>query len=265
MQVQLLSVSQVHPTGNLIPTLIPRDNRLSLLKDRDPTMGKYRFKPFVLPTCPYCGTGKPQTVMANPATDIIDHLSGLKRTWQLFTLTCCGSLLSARGEPWSGGSGPGIENIYPDVRSAASEIPEPARTYLQQAFSTLHAPDAAAVMAGAAVDAMLKYFEFKKGSVYDRVNEAVDKHILTAGMGEWAHSVRLGSNRPRHADEERPHVTVEEAQRSVEFAEALGDFLFVLSDKIEKGKQAASSATPAIHEITGLISKAPPPITPLRT
>jgi hypothetical protein len=51
-------------------------------------------------------------------------------------------------------------------------------------------------------------------------------------MGEWAHEVRLGSNRPRHADENSPHVSDEEAKQSVEFAEALANFLFVLTARI---------------------------------
>jgi hypothetical protein len=121
------------------------------------------------------------------------------------------------------------------VKTAAAEIPKPAQTYLQQAFDTLNSPDAAAVMAGSSVDAMLKYFELKDGSVYSRIDQAVEQHILTAAMGEWAHEVRLGSNRPRHADEENPHVSSKEARQSVEFAEMLGHFLFVLSSRVKRG------------------------------
>jgi hypothetical protein len=125
------------------------------------------------------------------------------------------------------------------VRSAAVEIPDPARRYLQQAIETLHAPDAAAVMAGSAVDAMLKHHKLIEGSVYTRIDLAVSQHILTAAMGEWAHEVRLGSNRPRHADKENPHISPQQAQRSVEFVEALGDFLFVLSSRVTKGIEDA--------------------------
>ena len=144
-----------------------------------------------------------------------------------------------------------IECLYPEVKRAATEIPEPARKYLQQAFETLNAPDAAAVMAGSAVDAMLKHLKLVDGSVYSRIDEAVRQHILTAAMGEWAHEVRLGSNRPRHADVEDPHVSLKQAQQSVEFAEALGHFLFVLSSRVNKGiadaknpEQAATTPVP---------------------
>jgi hypothetical protein len=132
-----------------------------------------------------------------------------------------------------------IETLYPNARSAAAEIPDPARHYLQQALETLHAPDAAAVMAGSAVDAMLKHFGLTEGSVYSRIDQAVSQHILTPAMGEWAHEVRLGSNRLRHADAESPHVSAHQAQQSVEFVEALGHYLFVLSSRVKKGIKEA--------------------------
>ncbi len=96
-------------------------------------------------------------------------------------------------------------------------------------------------MAGSAVDAMLKAKGFVKGSLYDRIDEALTATVLTKGMADWAHSVRLGSNRPRHADAERPHVSAAEAKQSVEFAEALGNFLFVLTARIERGIAAAAA------------------------
>ncbi|WP_162307534.1 DUF4145 domain-containing protein [Bradyrhizobium amphicarpaeae] len=122
---------------------------------------------------------------------------------------------------------------------AHTDIPEPARTYLQQAYETLHAPDAAAVMAGSAVDAMLKVRGLTNGSLYSRIDEALSQNLLTKGMAEWAHEVRLGSNRPRHADRENPHVSPDEAKQSVEFAEALGNFLFVLTARIDRGLKEA--------------------------
>ena len=97
-------------------------------------------------------------------------------------------------------------------------------------------------MAGSAVDAMLKHLNYEEGSVYKRIEQAVKDGVLTKNMAEWAHSVRLGANRPRHADSERPHIEMDEAKRSVEFAEALGDFLFVLSAKIEKAIVASNPA-----------------------
>jgi len=142
------------------------------------------------------------------------------------------------------------------VQRAAAEIPDPAWRYLQQAMETQHAPDAAAVMAGSAVDAMLKRLGLTEGSVYRRIEEAVAKHILTEAMGDWAHEVRLGSNRPRHADAENPHVTPQQAEQSVEFAEALGHYLFVLPSRVEKGIEAAKANEAGADEAP--LSEKPP-------
>lgn len=90
-------------------------------------------------------------------------------------------------------------------------------------------------MAGSAVDAMLKALNYAEGSVYTRINKAVADNILTAAMGKWAHAVRLEANRPRHADGENPHVSVEEANQVVAFADALGNFLFVFTAMVDRG------------------------------
>ena len=146
----------------------------------------------------------------------------------------------AKGLAGSNISYPILVEIFPKPKVAHIDLPELARTYLQQAYETLHAPDAAAVMAGSAVDAMLKEHSYDKGSLYERIDKAVENHLLTEGMGNWAHAIRLESNRPRHADKENPHVTPEEAQQVVEFAEALGHFLFVLTARINAAVEATT-------------------------
>jgi hypothetical protein len=88
---------------------------------------------------------------------------------------------------------------------------------------------------------MLKAQGYTEGSVYSRIEKAVAEGVLTQSMGTWAHSVRLGSNRPRHADAENPHVTNEEAKQSVEFAEALGQFLFEVTARVNEGIKKAEA------------------------
>jgi hypothetical protein len=133
--------------------------------------------------------------------------------------------------------------ILHDLDAATQTMRQPERTFLQQAYEALRAPDAAAMVGGSAVDAMLKELGYKDGSVYSRIDKAVAELKLTDGMGRWAHEVRLGSNRPRRADTEKPHVSLDEAKQSVEFAEALGYFLFVLTEQIARGTVAAKEAS----------------------
>ncbi|MBT1156313.1 DUF4145 domain-containing protein [Aminobacter anthyllidis] len=189
--------------------------------------------------CPHCS-------IADPLLSLVWHSdeNGLQRTdgqnrkgWSVFACRTCGSLVTAQsyGQDWKGAA----YEIFPDEKHAHEDIPPIARRFLQQAYETLHAPDAAAVMAGSAVDSMLKAKGYSDGSLYQRIDKALADNILTKGMADWAHSVRLGSNRPRHADENKPHTSWEEAQQAVDFAEGLGTFLFVLTARIERGIKAA--------------------------
>lgn len=205
-----------------------------------------------LARCPHCG-------IAGPLMDLSSHTvtkgraNGVPRVWRTYTCSTCGGAVLAEGPagaitPAANSSLP-VERLFPEAKVAHEDLPEQARAYLDQAFGTMHAPDACAVMCGSAVDAMLKALGLVSGSVYERINQAVASNQLTKSMGEWAHEVRLGSNRPRHADDKHPHVSSEEAKQSVEFAEALGHFLFVLSARITKGieraKKAAEDAKPS--------------------
>lgn len=171
-----------------------------------------------------------------------DALSGSNgqpgKYWGAYSCRSCGGVTTASAN-WTVHNRFNVDELYPAPKKAHDDIPEPARTFLQQAYDVLHAPDAAAVMAGSAVDAMLKAHKYVQGSLYSRIDQALEDNLLTKSMAEWAHSVRLGSNRPRHADKEKPHVAPAEARQAVDFAEALGNFLFVLTARINRGVEAA--------------------------
>ncbi|KKC39890.1 hypothetical protein WH87_04845 [Devosia epidermidihirudinis] len=186
--------------------------------------------------CPHCSVASPNLNLVW-ADKWHQHGSG----WAAYRCTSCTSVVATKLQ-WDGNTTMQVLRLFPDAKAAHEDIPDQARTFLQQAFETLHAPDAAAVMAGSAVDAMLKAKGLLEGSLYHRIDAALAANLLTQGMADWAHSVRLGSNRPRHADAERPHVSPEEAKQSVEFAEALGTFLFVLTAKIQRGIEASAAA-----------------------
>lgn len=195
----------------------------------------------------------PNCAVANPVLDQVWRSGnrlpratpGPTYRWALYRCTSCGELVIARGSPNDNAEISFVTKIVPEPRAAHADLPLPARSFLQQAYDTLHAPDAAAVMAGSAVDAMLKHLGYVDGTLYIRIDKAVQDHKLTKEMGDWAHEVRLGSNRPRHADRDKPHVSAEEAEQSVDFAEALGNFLFVLSSRVQRGTEAAKAASGA--------------------
>jgi hypothetical protein len=188
--------------------------------------------------CPHCGIASPRMNLAwssHGPTHRAD--GGHPVNWAAYCCVSCGSIVTCSAEVK--GSAVSFKSVFPEPRSAHEDIPEPARAFLQQAYETLHAPDAAAIMAGSAIDAMLKAHGLVDGGLYSRIDEALAKNLLTQGMADWAHEVRLGSNRPRHADKENPHVSPDEAKQSVAFAEALGNFLFVLTARIDRGLKEA--------------------------
>ena len=98
------------------------------------------------------------------------------------------------------------------------------------------------MLAASAVDAMLKAKGLKEGSLYRRIDEAAKTQLITEEMAAWAHDVRLEANDERHADEEYAMKTAEDAKRCIEFTSALAQLLFVLPDKVRRGREAAIKA-----------------------
>jgi hypothetical protein len=82
---------------------------------------------------------------------------------------------------------------------------------------------------------MLKDKGLKDGSLYDRINQAAERHLITPDMARWAHQIRLEANDQRHSDEEAKLPTEEEARRSLTFALALGEVLYVLPARVTRG------------------------------
>ena len=122
------------------------------------------------------------------------------------------------------------------------DLPDRPKNYLNQAIESLQAPDGAIMLAAASIDAMLKLSGLVDGSLYVRIEKAVKTGLLTKGMSDWAHAVRLESNKPRHADLDDPHATIEQAKQTIEFAKSLGDFLFVLPARVAAGTAASKQA-----------------------
>ena len=95
------------------------------------------------------------------------------------------------------------------------------------------------MLAASAVDAMLKLRGLTEGSLYARIEKAAEQHLITPEVSQWAHAVRLEANGQRHADENAPLPTDADAKRSIDFAIALGDILFVLPARVRRGLEPA--------------------------
>lgn len=183
--------------------------------------------------CPHCGIASPllqtvwQSEMQIPRSD-----NGRPSIWAAYRCTTCGQIVTAKGREGDGESNPMIVQIFPDIWEVSDLVPERVRNYLAQAHRTLSAPDASVVMSASSIDAVLKDNNLTEGSLYKRIDQAVKDGILTQKMADWAHRVRLDANNPRHADEQTPHMTSEDAKRAFDFANALTEYLYLLLSKM---------------------------------
>jgi hypothetical protein len=68
------------------------------------------------------------------------------------------------------------------------------------------------------------------------------ENLITESMSHWAHEVRLEANDQRHADNQSPLPTTEDARKLIDFVQALGTFLYVLPARVERGIANAKAA-----------------------
>lgn len=195
-----------------------------------------------LPKCPHCGVASP-TLEKKFECYYRGVAAEKTRDWSVYFCRSCGGLVAAAGPHCSGGV---VDEVIPQSRSVDLTIPERPRRYLQEALDTLHAPSASIMVSASAVDAMLKDCGLISGSLYSRIDQAAKSHLITTGMAEWAHEVRLDANDERHVDKNAVAPTPSDAQRCVEFALAVAEYLFVLPAKVARGRAKPLAPTPGL-------------------
>lgn len=193
----------------------------------------------LLERCPHCCVAKPNLgqVWRQPTTD---YAQRNPRTWAAYLCDNCGGVTLAyanKGQGFTSG-------IYPTPRDVEDTIPSPARDYLFQAINSLHAPAGAVMLAASSVDAMLKAKGYTDGNLYPRINKAAEDHLITDEVAKWAHEVRLDANDQRHADVGAALPDEGDAQKCIDFAQALGMFLFVLPARVSRGREQAGDSQP---------------------
>ena len=147
-------------------------------------------------------------------------------------------------ELWEGKTS--FHQLWPPIDTVSEAVPERARMFLQQAIESLHTPAGAVMLTASSVDAMLKAKRYKNGILNTRIKQAADAHLIMCEMADWAYAVRLDANDQRHVDESASLPNEADAKRSIEFAKALAQFLFVLPEMVSRGrKMPASATTPA--------------------
>jgi Domain of unknown function (DUF4145) len=196
--------------------------------------------PLSLERCPHCGVDTPN-LEGVQRLETINSAGTFRRDWCIYRCNRCGSLVTAWG-PVSQNPSVSPQGWFPGQEKELSDsIPDRARSYLKQARACPGAPDGAVMLAASSVDAMLKEKGYTDGSLYSRIEKAAVDHLITSEMAAWAHEVRLDANDQRHCDLAATHTTTEDAQRVIDFAMALAEFLFVLPARVQRGRTKAGS------------------------
>jgi hypothetical protein len=193
----------------------------------------------ILDRCPHCKVGHPNLRSVHHI-ETNNHQQSHLRRWRIYQCATCGGLTIASGQNWNSI----VNEVFPALDKIDDNIPSPAREYLEQANDTIHAASGSIMLSASSIDAMLKIKGYKDGTLYERINKASKEHLITDGMAKWAHKVRLDANEQRHADDKITLPTVADAKHTLDFAKALGQFLFVLPSKVEKGIADTEPASP---------------------
>ena len=188
-----------------------------------------------IPRCPRCGVASPH-MSTQQETNTQSANGGPLRFWRTYRCGSCAGIVLAESPEVAGA----IIRMDPAPETVDDVIPERARAYLTQALDSLHAPSGAVMLAASAVDAMLKDKNFIEGSLYNRIDQAAEDHLITPQMALWAHEVRLDANDERHADENSELPESQDAERSVAFAQEFAEYLYVIPSRINRARGADS-------------------------
>ena len=188
-----------------------------------------------LERCPFCYVDRPnlEKIWETKPKNSEGKLVGL---WRFYKCARCGCIVTA----WAKDADHYTDGIIPAPSGVSKHVPNKANSYMLQAIQSIHAPAGAIMLAASSVDAMLKEKGYIKGDLYPRIEQAAKDHLITDGMAKWAHQVRLDSNAQRHADHETELPTEEDAKKSIKFAQAFAEFLFVLPAMVEQGLKETS-------------------------
>jgi hypothetical protein len=188
-----------------------------------------------LERCPHCNVDRPFiSVVGSQQFETRDHLKLNLRYWKTYFCHRCGGVILVGTDNVNSQ----VDEMYPEsAQELDDSVPPKAREYFKQAQNSLHAPAGAVILAASAVDAMLKATGYKDGTLNARIKKAAQDHLITDDMAQWAHQVRLDANDQRHSDDDAPLPDERDARRSLEFAKALAQFLFVFPAMVKKGIQ----------------------------
>jgi hypothetical protein len=105
-------------------------------------------------------------------------------------------------------------------------LEEAKKCYSARAFN------ACAVMCGKALEGLCKLKETKSKDIAGGLKELLDQKVIDERLYEWGETLRIQRNFGAHASEQK--ISKDDAHDLLDFANAICEYIFVLSDKYEK-------------------------------
>ena len=185
--------------------------------------------------CPHCNVDSPN--LERQQSIPFGFKQNAIRYWAVFCCASCRGAILAETEEDS--KILKNNNWFPKSEVLSSDIPPRIRQMISDGLQSIHLPSTAILQAGSAVDAMLQKKGYAQNDLFGKIKAALAKNEITPDMSDWAHSVRLETNIVRHADQEVTEATKADAERSLNFAKALAQYMFVLPAEVARGRAAA--------------------------
>ena len=205
-----------------------------------------------LDRCSWCAVAKP-TLTAKNVDPPISIGNGYVLIWATYTCTSCHHIILAHFT---------CSSMYVDLNKQIDQkvvmlktlqyfpsdkneidaaIPADIADLMADAIEIKNRPRPCSVACGTAVEAMLKTKSLTNGNLSDRINEAVEKHIITKDMGDWAHHIRLERNANTH-EPLGESFTTDDSNRCIDFMVTLADILFVFPARVTRGINAVTQS-----------------------
>ena len=187
--------------------------------------------------CPYCESKVDGKVIGEHVTFSEEDQSPFKAVL-LECPVCNESLLGCQElvqigpdqEEWITGN-----RLWPKPTNSSNWlIPSIVRDSLEEAQKcyTAKAYSACAVMCGRALEGLCKIHGTKSKNIAGGLKELVERKVIDDRLFQWGEALRNQRNLGAHATEEK--ITKDDARDVLDFANAICDYIFVLSDKFEK-------------------------------
>lgn len=186
--------------------------------------------------CPFC-----ESKVDGKSKGEHTYLDAAEEPFKVILLECpvCGSALLGSQEmfqvdfdkyDWSD-----TKRLWPQPEKLINwDLPDLVRTSLDEANKCYKAKaySACAVMCGRILEGICKEFGIKNKLLGRGLKELLDKQIIDKKIYEWGQQLRKHRNIGAHASEQK--ISPEDAKDLVEFANAICEYVFVLTAKFEK-------------------------------